>query len=95
MQALSDAVAAVLSDNGPLQKAIPSFVCRPGQNQLAAEIAKTIQNGGVLVAEAGTGIGKTFAYLVPVLLSGQRALISTATKALQDQLAQRDQPCLG
>ena len=94
MQALSDAVAAVLSDNGPLQKAIPSFVCRPGQNQLAAEIAKTIQNGGVLVAEAGTGIGKTFAYLVPVLLSGQRALISTATKALQDQLAQRDLPRL-
>ncbi|OYT93789.1 MAG: helicase [Burkholderiales bacterium PBB3] len=92
MQTLSDAVLAVFSEDGPLQNAIPSFVSRPGQNHLAVEIAKTVQSGGLLVAEAGTGIGKTFAYLVPILLSGQRALISTATKALQDQLAKRDLP---
>jgi ATP-dependent DNA helicase DinG len=57
-------------------------------------VAETIAAGGELVVEAGTGVGKTYAYLVPVLLSGQRALVSTATKALQDQLFSRDIPRL-
>ena len=57
-------------------------------------VAETIATGGELVVEAGTGVGKTYAYLVPVLLSGQRALVSTATKALQDQLFSRDIPKL-
>ncbi len=61
---------------------------------MAMAVAETISNGGELVVEAGTGVGKTFAYLVPVLLSGQRALVSTATKALQDQLFSRDIPNL-
>ena len=61
---------------------------------MALAVAETITNGGELVVEAGTGVGKTYAYLVPVLLSGQRALISTATKALQDQLFSRDIPKL-
>ena len=61
---------------------------------MALAVAETISNGGELVVEAGTGVGKTFAYLVPVLLSGQRALVSTATKALQDQLFSRDIPNL-
>ena len=94
MQELPDAVASAFSNGGLLQRAIPSFISRPGQNTLAVEIAKTVQNGGVLVAEAGTGIGKTYAYLVPILMSGQRAVISTANKALQDQLALRDLPLI-
>ena len=61
---------------------------------MAAAIASTLETGGVLVVEAGTGIGKTFSYLVPVLLSGQRTLLSTATKTLQDQLFSRDLPLL-
>ncbi|MDI9233614.1 ATP-dependent DNA helicase [Limnohabitans lacus] len=61
---------------------------------MALAVSDTVQEGGQLVVEAGTGVGKTFAYLVPVLLSGQRALISTATKALQDQLFSRDIPRL-
>ena len=61
---------------------------------MAMAVAETIATGGELVVEAGTGVGKTYAYLVPVLLSGQRALVSTATKALQDQLFSRDIPRL-
>jgi len=61
---------------------------------MAAQIAHALQARGTLVAEAGTGVGKTFAYLVPLLLSGKRALVSTATKSLQDQLFLRDLPRL-
>jgi ATP-dependent DNA helicase DinG len=61
---------------------------------MAQAVAQTIEEGGLLVVEAGTGVGKTFAYLVPALLSGERVLVSTATKALQDQLFQRDIPFL-
>ena len=57
-------------------------------------MALAIEQRGALVAEAGTGVGKTFAYLVPLLLSGRRALVSTATKSLQDQLFLRDLPRL-
>ncbi|WP_396431467.1 ATP-dependent DNA helicase [Limnohabitans sp.] len=61
---------------------------------MAMAVSQTLEQGGQLVVEAGTGVGKTYAYLVPVLLSGQRALVSTATKALQDQLFSRDIPRL-
>jgi ATP-dependent DNA helicase DinG len=61
---------------------------------MAVEVARTMELGGVLVVEAGTGIGKTYAYLVPALLSGERILVSTATKALQDQLYKTDIPKL-
>jgi len=59
---------------------------------MALAVAHTMQHGGSLVVEAGTGVGKTFAYLVPALLSGERILVSTATKTLQDQLYARDIP---
>ena len=59
---------------------------------MALAVAHTLENGGSLVVEAGTGVGKTFAYLVPALLSGERVLLSTATKTLQDQLFARDIP---
>jgi len=91
---LTRQVAQVLSQEGPLAQAWPGFCARKGQLAMAEAVSDTVQSGGALVVEAGTGVGKTFAYLVPVLLSGQRALISTATKALQDQLFARDLPRL-
>ena len=91
---LAAAVDEAFTPGGALAKANPSFTPRVGQIQMAQAVAKTLGAGGQLVVEAGTGVGKTYAYLVPVLLSGRRALISTATKALQDQLALRDIPRL-
>jgi ATP-dependent DNA helicase DinG len=94
MTDLQRAVAEALNAQGALAKAHPGFTPREGQDHMAQAIARTLKSGGQLVVEAGTGVGKTYAYLVPVLLSGQRAMISTATKALQDQLALRDIPRL-
>ena len=94
MITLSQSVESVFTSDGVLGKATPQFKPRAGQTEMALAVAETISNGGELVVEAGTGVGKTYAYLVPVLLSGQRALISTATKALQDQLFSRDIPKL-
>jgi ATP-dependent DNA helicase DinG len=91
---LRDAVAAALSRGGALAQADPSHVERVPQLQMADAVAQAIEGRSVLVAEAGTGVGKTFAYLVPMLLSGTRALVSTATKSLQDQLFLRDLPRL-
>lgn len=79
---------------GPLARAAEDFLPREGQTQMAMAVAATLDEGGVLVVEAGTGVGKTFSYLVPALLSGERVLLSTATKTLQDQLAGRDLPRL-
>ena len=77
---------------GPLARAAPGFRHRPGQLALAHAIATTLEARGRLVAEAGTGVGKTFAYLVPLLTTQGRAIVSTATRHLQDQLFQRDLP---
>ena len=94
MTRLADSVADTLSDAGLLAQRVGGFQPRQGQTEMAMAVVETIEEGGALVVEAGTGVGKTFAYLVPVLLSGQRALVSTATKALQDQLFSRDIPRL-
>jgi ATP-dependent DNA helicase DinG len=88
------AVARAFAEDGPLAHSDPGFSPRPQQDLLARHIAIAVQARSALVAEAGTGVGKTFAYLVPLLLSGQRALVSTATKSLQDQLFLRDLPRL-
>jgi ATP-dependent DNA helicase DinG len=87
-------VASAFTPDGVLALANAQFKPRTGQTDMAMAVAETIASGGELVVEAGTGVGKTYAYLVPVLLSGQRALVSTATKALQDQLFSRDIPKL-
>jgi len=79
---------------GLLARTVEEFTPRDGQTEMACAIARIIDEGGVLVVEAGTGIGKTFAYLVPALLSGARVMLSTATKTLQDQLFGRDLPHL-
>ena len=94
MSLLTQRVAETLSGHGILAQVIPGFQPRAGQTDMAQAVSQTVEEGGQLVVEAGTGVGKTYAYLVPVLLSGQRALISTATKALQDQLFSRDIPRL-
>ena len=82
------------SPGGLLSQMVEEFKPRAGQTDMAVAVARTIEDGGTLVVEAGTGIGKTFSYLVPALLSGTRVLLSTATKTLQDQLFGRDLPHL-
>jgi len=77
-----------------LSRAADHFRPRTGQTDMALAVARTIETGGALVVEAGTGVGKTFSYLVPALLSGERVLLSTATKTLQDQCSGRDLPRL-
>ncbi|PJI97381.1 ATP-dependent DNA helicase DinG [Acidovorax sp. 69] len=91
---LIEMVPEVFAPGGVLARADTHFQPREGQTQMAMAVARTIEAGGVLVVEAGTGVGKTFSYLVPALLSGERVLLSTATKALQDQLFARDLPRL-
>ena len=87
-------VHEALSMRGPLSLVDPGFRPREQQQQLAREVARALEDRATLVAEAGTGVGKTFAYLVPLLMSQRRALVSTATKSLQDQLYLRDLPRL-
>ncbi len=81
-----------LGRSSPLKGVLPGFRARDGQLRLADQIGGTIDHGGVLVAEAATGIGKSLAYLVPAAMSGRRVVISTATKALQGQLLTEDLP---
>jgi ATP-dependent DNA helicase DinG len=92
--ALRAAVAQAFAAGGALSEADPRYVEREVQQRMAQDVAAAIDDCRALVAEAGTGVGKTFAYLVPTLLSGKRALVSTATKSLQDQLFLRDLPRL-
>ena len=85
-------VRDALSEGAALAQHIPGFVVRPAQQRLAVAVADAFENRSVLLAEAGTGTGKTFAYLVPALLSGMKTIVSTGTRALQDQLYFRDLP---
>jgi ATP-dependent DNA helicase DinG len=78
--------------DGPLEAALPAFEPRPEQAALAEAVETALDQGEHLLAEAGTGTGKSLAYLVPALLSGQRVVVSTATKALQEQLLAKDVP---
>src|SRR5215471_1212992 len=82
----------IFGPEGPLARELPAYRFRIGQLEMAQAIARAMAEGGQLLAEAGTGTGKTFAYLVPALLSGGKVIISTGTKTLQDQLFQRDLP---
>jgi ATP-dependent DNA helicase DinG len=75
-------------------RALPGFEARPGQLEMADAVAGVLAQGGVLLAEAGTGTGKTLAYLVPAILSRQRILVSTGTKNLQEQIFFKDLPVL-
>ncbi len=85
-------IRSVFEENGILANQIEGYNVRTQQLEMALAIEQAIQNNQQLVAEAGTGTGKTFAYLVPALLSGGKVIISTGTKTLQDQLYNRDLP---
>ncbi|MCK5896837.1 MAG: ATP-dependent DNA helicase, partial [Cocleimonas sp.] len=82
----------LLGEGGPLAKQIDNFQTRPQQQQMADAVAVAIQNNSTAIIEAGTGVGKTFAYLAPALASGGRIIISTGSKTLQDQLYLKDLP---
>src|SRR5215210_3626005 len=82
----------IFAEDGTLSRVVPGFRPRPFQLDMARAVASAIEDNAVLVAEAGTGTGKTFAYLVPALRSGGKVIISTGTKTLQDQLFDRDIP---
>src|SRR6202034_3437943 len=84
----------VFGSEGPLACAIPGYAYRSEQAAMAAAVGRALTRGEPLIVEAGTGTGKTFAYLVPALLSGLHVIISTGTRALQDQLFRRDVPML-
>ncbi|MCR6702250.1 MAG: ATP-dependent DNA helicase [Dokdonella sp.] len=86
------AAADLLGPDGPFASAVPGFAPRAQQQAMAAAVEDAIADRRMLIAEAGTGTGKTFAYLVPALESGRRVIVSTGTKALQDQLFHRDLP---
>jgi ATP-dependent DNA helicase DinG len=92
--AYAESVAAVFAPDGALACAMHDFEPRAGQVEMAAAVAAVFERGGVLLAEAGTGTGKTLAYLVPAILSGERVLISTGTKNLQEQIYFKDIPAL-
>ncbi|OOG59911.1 ATP-dependent DNA helicase [Rhodanobacter sp. C03] len=88
----SDDTGALLGADGPFARELPNFAPRLAQQAMARAVQHAIAGRDTLIAEAGTGTGKTFAYLVPALLSGERVIISTGTKTLQDQLYFRDLP---
>jgi len=88
-------LADIFGADGALSERLPGFSYREAQERMAAFVAAALQSGRHAAIEAGTGIGKTFAYLLPVLLADRRAIISTGTRTLQDQLFARDLPLLG
>ena len=91
---LTDQVAASFSETGALARVVDGYEPRDGQRRMASAVADIIQHGGTLLSEAGTGTGKTLAYLIPAILSRQRVLVSTGTKNLQEQIFFKDLPAL-
>ncbi len=91
---LNAAVAAAFAPGGPIALALPGFEARGGQLEMADAASAVFADGGVLLAEAGTGTGKTLAYLIPAILSRRRVLVSTGTKNLQEQIFYKDLPVL-
>lgn len=85
-------IKALFAAGGALAKAIRDYQPRPGQQELAEAVADNLTGDGILLAEAGTGTGKTFAYLLPLLASGKKGLVSTATRNLQEQIFSKDLP---
>jgi len=88
----AQSAADILGEHGPFAKRIENYTVRESQVSMAAAIEDTIAEKQTLLAESGTGTGKTFAYLVPALLSSKKTLVSTGTKHLQEQLFHRDIP---
>jgi len=84
----------IFGSAGPLARSLPGYAVRGEQVEMAEHVAAALEGGETLIVEAGTGTGKTFAYLVPALVSGRRVILSTGTRALQDQLYHRDLPSI-
>ncbi len=84
----------LLGPTGPLARGVPGYEHRPGQIRMARAVQDVLRHDGVLLIEAGTGTGKTWAYLIPAALSGRRVIVSTGTRALQDQIIKKDLPAL-
>jgi len=89
-----DAMEVWLGLHSPLAECLPGFEPRPGQLDMARAVARALGRGVPLIVEAGTGTGKTLAYLVPALLSGLKVVISTGTRTLQDQINHKELPLL-
>ncbi len=87
-------LSEVFGPGGPLARSLPGYALRREQLAMAEHVAVALEHRDTLIVEAGTGTGKTFAYLVPALLSGRRVIVSTGTRALQDQLFHRDLPAV-
>jgi ATP-dependent DNA helicase DinG len=87
-------ISELLGSSGVLARSLPSYEARPAQLAMAERVALTLKQEQILLCEAGTGTGKTLAYLVPAILSGKKVVVSTATRALQDQIAQQDLPLI-
>jgi len=94
LSAFLERVRVAFTPEGVLAGLQPGYLERPGQQAMAGAVGQAILDNAVLVAEAGTGTGKTYAYLVPALLSGGTTLVSTGTRTLQDQLFHRDLPAV-
>jgi ATP-dependent DNA helicase DinG len=86
--------ASFFGPGGPLSRALEGFEARPSQERFSEAVERTLRDGGVLLAEAGTGTGKTLAYLLPAVELGRRVVVSTGTKNLQEQLVTKDIPLL-
>ncbi|MFQ5458180.1 MAG: ATP-dependent DNA helicase [Myxococcota bacterium] len=84
----------IFAGDGPFSRMLPRWQGRPGQVRMAEAVAGAVRDGGVSMIEAGTGTGKTLAYLVPAVLSGKKVIISTGTRTLQDQLFFKDIPLM-
>ena len=91
---LTGTVREAFSETGPLSRVFSGYEPRDGQRRMAEAVASVVDTGGTLLAEAGTGTGKTLAYLIPAILSGHRVLVSTGTKNLQEQIFFKDLPAL-
>ena len=83
----------ILGPNGALARGLPGYELRPGQLAMAEAVTRALAERRYLLVEAGTGTGKTLAYLVPALRSGRKVVVSTATKTLQDQSSSRTCRC--
>src|SRR5213080_3269132 len=91
---MSDSLREVLGPGGALSRVLPGYERRPPQLAMAARVEDALAHGRALLVEAGTGTGKTLAYLLPAARSGLKVVVSTATKTLQEQLAEKDVPLL-
>ncbi|HET9956190.1 MAG TPA: DEAD/DEAH box helicase, partial [Polyangiaceae bacterium] len=84
----------LLGKEGPLARTLPGYELRPSQLEMARAVERALRDERIVLCEAGTGTGKTMAYLLPALLSGRKVIVSTATRALQEQLFWKDLPLL-